>query len=1420
MSLWGRIQGFFASSAKNDEKVLERINKAINMEATELDLSNQGLTSLPPEIGQLTHLSKLNLAWNKLHTLPPRIGQLTDLASFDLRGNQLRSLPPEIAELSHLTDLDLWNNQLTTLPSKIGQLSQLTTLTLSNNYLSELPAEIGQLSRLKKLSVGRNRLSKLPAEIGQLTNLTTLLLYHNQLRRLPPQLKQLTNLTTLDLRHNSELTLSVETLKRIHQPAVIMDRYLRQPLNEVKLILVGQGGVGKTSLVKWLTGQTFDQKEETTYGINIKKWSVSSHNEKIQVNMWDFGGQEIMRATHQFFLSERALYLLVLDARQGEKSSRLAYWLNLIQSFGDDSPIIVVTNKIDQYELELYQDELKSKYLTIKAFVKTSCQSEQGLDELKEQLISTIKQMAHVSDPIPAMWRDVKEQLARIGKDYIGYENYVRLCEEHDIHDEKEQRALIRLLHDLGVLLNFDDVPELKETVVLNPEWLTGGIYTILTAEQLAKNKGFLEIEQLDEILDPRTYPKQKHLFLMDMMRKFEFCFDLEGHVEEQYLLPDLLPMQQPKFDLSSDRFTLEIHYDFLPSSVMSRFIVRLHRFIFQDTCWRNGVLLVHNKNRALVKAVPDKNKILISITGKPEGRRAFWAIIHQQFKQIHTTIKSLNAKVKVPVPGYRGELIDYSRLLHLQQQGTEKYPLFSGDQVVEVNVAQLLGQIQPIPTPVEPKEVLAWKSLLGRLRARVHPQKYYNLAFQLGELYYKELVDYTLARQALMDAHEALEGLRGMVQKGTSQVAWSKQSAKLYQMLVDCYLVEEDSVKAFEYAAVGKGRAFVNTLAKSRFDLSSVKSQKSFTNKLAAVRQKRHEIQNLETQRSVDEEGRRAQQDLLLSEEAILWRDMARDYPVLTATLSVPTLSEQQAKALADKLDATLVEYYQHTSQSGSKWCAFVVTASEIQHVPLPKLNGELLERMENWRNNVHLLSGRTLVRQRRLTALYEAAVAPLRLKLERVRVIIAPFAELHLLPLSAAYDSENESYFAQQHTLSYVPSLTALHVLNQEHKPAESSTNTFKQLLSVAYPGSQDNYLPNVIEEAEAIANRLVNIATVERLHKQDATPDNVVARASDYDVIHFGCHGHFDSDNPTASGLRLAERTLTIEEIITKLDLKRTHLATLAACLTGQVRLREGEEHIGLLQAMMTAGVQTVVTSLWYVDDAATRALFEAFYARQAILNAPAEAMQDACNLLRDIAAQEIVAWKHPFYWAAFQVNGLVFHSASSTANQEQWPPADLLSQMSDYAQRSTRQRGERSQLMNDQEIIDNAEVLFEDLFDYPDEVLAAFQRYPLSAEVAQQEFTADEVGIARAIYLIVQNNPALPDFLPVEEDMGLLKVLRVTHAQHQKAKQEAEGNETPQDNSVSDFHNHLIKALQQKRPVEKQSSIIQKIKEWFL
>ena len=96
---------------------------------------------------------------------------------------------------------------------------------------------------------------------------------------------------------------------------------------------------------------------------------IENLKSKTRVNVWDFGGQEIMHATHQFFLTKRTLYVLVLDSRLSEAENRLDYWLTLIRSFGGDSPILVVGNKTDQHALDLDRRGLLAKYPTVQAIL-------------------------------------------------------------------------------------------------------------------------------------------------------------------------------------------------------------------------------------------------------------------------------------------------------------------------------------------------------------------------------------------------------------------------------------------------------------------------------------------------------------------------------------------------------------------------------------------------------------------------------------------------------------------------------------------------------------------------------------------------------------------------------------------------------------------------------------------------------------------------------------------------------------------------------------------------------------------------------------------------------------------------------------------------------------------------------------------
>ncbi len=145
-----------------NEELLQIIEQAAREKATVLHLFSNQLSSLPPEICQLSNLTELDLHNNQLSSLPPEICQLSNLNELDLSNNQLNSLPLEICQLSNLTTLYLYYNQLSSLSPEIGQLSNLTELYLSDNQLSSLPPEIGQLSNLTELSLGGNPELALP----------------------------------------------------------------------------------------------------------------------------------------------------------------------------------------------------------------------------------------------------------------------------------------------------------------------------------------------------------------------------------------------------------------------------------------------------------------------------------------------------------------------------------------------------------------------------------------------------------------------------------------------------------------------------------------------------------------------------------------------------------------------------------------------------------------------------------------------------------------------------------------------------------------------------------------------------------------------------------------------------------------------------------------------------------------------------------------------------------------------------------------------------------------------------------------------------------------------------------------------------------------------------------------------------------
>jgi len=626
------------------------------------------------------------------------------------------------ARESNQSALDLNDLGLRVLPDSIGDLHQLRALYVRDNRLQRLPDTLGRLTRLQHLYVNNNDLAALPEAVGELRQLEVLNAEHNRLTTLPDGLLRLTSLHALFLDGNPALGLPPEvlgpnwraTLGDRSNPAPIRPaRYIlgyysnkraSHPLNEAKMILLGRGGVGKTSLVARLVNDCFDPAAPKTDGIAITPWTIPSSTDRVRLNIWDFGGQEIMHATHQFFLTKRSLYLVVLNAREGEQDANIHYWLRLVESFGGDSPVLVVINKSHEHRFNLNRRGLQGNFPTIRDFVWTDCERNDGIAELREMIVRETNWLPHLRDPFPASWFAVKDRLADLpkteGKSFVPFARYREICTEQQVHDATSQETLVSFLHDLGIVVNFREDPRLAETHVLDPQWVTNGIYKILNAETLARKQGDLQLPELSGILDADTYPRAMHLYLLDLMRKFELCYeyyDENGH----YLIPELLGKEEPdlaRFD-GAGALKFEYEYNFLPEGLLPRFIVRSRSMNRGQQRWRSGAVLAWEDNRAVVKADVQERRVYVSVTGPADGQRRLLTVIRADMKEIHGSISKLQVIEEIRVPGYTGLLVPYQDLLVFEAEKRTHYDLPHRGRVVSLDVAALLNGIEESST-------------------------------------------------------------------------------------------------------------------------------------------------------------------------------------------------------------------------------------------------------------------------------------------------------------------------------------------------------------------------------------------------------------------------------------------------------------------------------------------------------------------------------------------------------------------------------------------------------------------------------------------------------------------------------------------------------------------------------------------------
>jgi Leucine-rich repeat (LRR) protein len=579
-------------------KAEQKIEQARRTGATELDLNEMDLTELPESLGNLTQLQSLNLSSNQLTALPETLGNLTLLQTLDLSDNHLTTLPEAIGQLTQLQWLNLSSNHLTVSPRFLGLLVQLLYLNIAYNQLIEIPinelsnlysithlllhankisvvsTDIGKLKSLKKLTLEKNYIRYLPETLGILSKLEELRLGDtidggNELTDLPPSLAQLEHLSTLELDNNP---LKPELAAAYAQGLDAVKAYLRAKagaqvvLNQAKLILVGEGEVGKSCLMDALQGAPW-QTHETTHGIEIRPVVVNdpAGSREITLNGWDFGGQRVYRPTHQLFFSSPAVYLVVWKPREGPQQGFVKEWIKLVKHREPDAKVLVVATHggpggrqpdIDRQELwDLFGDGTVLGFFHVDS--KPNANGERrGVEALRRAIARVAVGLPEVGRTVPKRWEEVRAALEASGVAYLPLDRVLDMCRERGM-DDAEADLFVTISHRLGHLIHYQHDPALRDIVVLKPDWLATAISFVLDDEQTRRDNGMVSFGRLRQLWDDSVraaefrYPAELHPIFLRLMERFDLSYRVAGMPvrsadDETSLVAQLVPDNRP----------------------------------------------------------------------------------------------------------------------------------------------------------------------------------------------------------------------------------------------------------------------------------------------------------------------------------------------------------------------------------------------------------------------------------------------------------------------------------------------------------------------------------------------------------------------------------------------------------------------------------------------------------------------------------------------------------------------------------------------------------------------------------------------------------------------------------------------------------------------------------------------------------
>lgn len=396
---------------------------------------------------------------------------------------------------------------------------------------------------------------------------------------------------------------------------------------ESRLMVVGDGGMGKTSLISRLMNDIFDPSTVlTTSGIDINSLKLPHpirDDIEMRLNVWDFAGQAIYHATHQFFYSGRSLFLLVWNARIGYEQGNIFYWLDQIKALAPDSPILIVATHTDQRNPHLPLIEIRRRYPQIVDFFAVSNVTGENIRDLRESIRQNSANLPLMGQPWNKTWNQVVTAIRQDIRIYMSAHELFEIMSSYAVKSE-DQNILAIYLHELGYILFFHDIPELSDIVVLNPVWMIGYISDALGNKNVINNLGIFTREDMNSIwadIDP--YLRE---YLLRLMEQFDLSYPIPDDMSNRSLIVGAMQIQEADYheqweSLHTEK-QLSIKFRMPKSHILpgipTWFIARSYRFT-THTHWKTGALLAdkNSQNYALLRTYPEQRYLELLVRGK-----------------------------------------------------------------------------------------------------------------------------------------------------------------------------------------------------------------------------------------------------------------------------------------------------------------------------------------------------------------------------------------------------------------------------------------------------------------------------------------------------------------------------------------------------------------------------------------------------------------------------------------------------------------------------------------------------------------------------------------------------------------------------------------------------------------------------------